>query len=151
MKNVKRVQRVVQIICALFSFLFVYTALSKLLQMENFIAVLSRIPFVKRAPVLVAYTVPVIELSIALMLFISGLEKTGLLFSAVLLAVFTLFILFMLVTQNHLPCSCGGVIGFMSWKQHFFFNLFCTLTALTAWKNAPLRNIQSSKTNFLFE
>jgi putative oxidoreductase len=31
-----------------------------------------------------------------------------------------------------LPCSCGGVISSMSWKQHLVFNVHCIAINIVA-------------------
>jgi hypothetical protein len=30
----------------------------------------------------------------------------------------------MISFDKNLPCSCGGIISKLSWKQHIIFNLF---------------------------
>jgi hypothetical protein len=43
---------------------------------------------------------------------------------------FTIYVGLMISFAPHLPCSCGGVIKQMSWKQHLTFNTFFTALAL---------------------
>jgi hypothetical protein len=43
---------------------------------------------------------------------------------------FTGYIFIMLKYSSYLPCSCGGVLSNMSWKQHFVFNLAFSALAL---------------------
>jgi putative oxidoreductase len=50
---------------------------------------------------------------------------------------FTFYILYMLLFEKHLPCSCGGVLKEMTWKQHLVFNLFFTAIAFTGLKILP--------------
>jgi phage shock protein PspC (stress-responsive transcriptional regulator) len=40
------------------------------------------------------------------------------------------YILLMLISDERLPCSCGGVLQQLSWKQHLIFNLFFLLLAV---------------------
>lgn len=48
--------------------------------------------------------------------------------SLVLMMAFTVYIGMALVgAWEKLPCGCGSVISSLSWKQHFFFNLFFLL------------------------
>jgi hypothetical protein len=117
---------------ALFILLFVYTATSKLMLLEHFETVLKTSPLIGGYARYVSVVLPVIELATALLLFFPGTRMRGLVLSLALMAVFTIYISYMLVFKEHLPCSCGGVIGRLSWKEHLFFNLILTIIAVTA-------------------
>jgi len=41
-----------------------------------------------------------------------------------LMVILTVYLALMLGTQQHLPCSCGGAIEGLTWRQHVLFNLF---------------------------
>ena len=120
----------VDTICYLLIFLFVYTAYSKLTDLSAFRQVISQSAFVKSNVVLISIAVPGIELLISVFLFFPRLKIHGLWLSALLLIIFTLYILHMLLTKSDLPCSCGGVIGKLGWKGHIVFNLVCIALAL---------------------
>jgi hypothetical protein len=45
------------------------------------------------------------------------------------MAAFTGYIGFMLLSNIELPCSCGGVISSLSWKNHLVFNILFLLLA----------------------
>jgi hypothetical protein len=47
-----------------------------------------------------------------------------------LMLIFTFYIAYMIGFAAQLPCSCGGVLKEMSWKQHLFFNIGFTLLSL---------------------
>jgi hypothetical protein len=36
--------------------------------------------------------------------------------------------------DKNLPCSCGGIISKLSWKQHILFNLFFIMLSITGIK-----------------
>jgi len=40
------------------------------------------------------------------------------------MAILTVYLALMLGTEKHLPCSCGGAIESLTWRQHILFNLF---------------------------
>jgi hypothetical protein len=83
------------------------------------------------------YAVPISEL-IAVVLLISGkFRKQGLYLSLGLLLIFTGYIsLVQLNYYGRIPCSCGGVIRYMTWNQHLFFNLFfIAITGIAIWLN----------------
>ena len=121
---------------AFFILLFVYTAISKLLAIESFIAVLSQLPLIKASPYFFGYTILLTELGIALLLFIPKCRSKGLLVSAFLMMLFTLYLGVLLLAQSNLPCSCGGIISSMGWETHLLFNTLCVVVALYAWRLA---------------
>src|SRR5690606_41617749 len=65
------------------------------------------------------------------LLFIPAFRKIGLYASFILIALFTGYLTYMIVFTPDLPCSCGGVLAALSWKQHIFFNLLFILLSLT--------------------
>ena len=69
------------------------------------------------------------ELLVAAGLFIPVTRKAALLGALILMGLFTIYIGYMILFTPHLPCSCGGVLKQMSWRQHFVFNIVFTLLA----------------------
>jgi hypothetical protein len=110
------------IISILLIFLFAYTGSSKLLDSKGFAAVLSKIPLIGRGAGIVAILLPLAELLIVLLLLFERTRLMGLYASLVLLSIFTVYLVYMVLAVPKLPCSCGGVISTMSWKQHIVFN-----------------------------
>jgi hypothetical protein len=119
----------VEIICFLLVLLFVYAALSKLFNYEDFKFQLHASPLIKSLAIPLSIILPVTELITAGMLVITITRKTGLILSFILLFVFTGYIVYMLLTQAHLPCSCGGVLKQLTWKEHIIFNSFFLVLA----------------------
>ena len=115
---------IVEIISALFILLFVYTAISKLLAYSNFKGTLGKSPLIAGFAPILSIILPLIELVVSLLLFIPRTRLRGLYGSLALMSLFTLYIAYMLAFTPDLPCSCGGVIRQMSWKQHLLFNSF---------------------------
>jgi len=118
--------------CCVYSlvFLFVYTATSKLSRYEIFQIQLERFPWIKHMAFIIAWVVPAVELAAAVLLLTRRARRAGLYISLALMILFTLYLAFMLGTEKHLPCSCGGVISSMSWGQHLVFNIFFTGIAI---------------------
>ena len=112
------------IIGGLFILLFTYTALSKLAGYARFRFVLSTAPLVHHYAGWIAAIIPAAELAIAALIFIPSTAKKGLIAGVCLLSVFTIYLVFMILTYPNLPCSCGGVIQQLSWQQHIAFNIF---------------------------
>src|SRR5690606_1000228 len=77
------------------------------------------------------YTLPILEIAVVLLLIIEGWRTLGLWLSALLMAAFTGYIgVALLGAWEKLPCGCGSVISGLSWKQHFWFNLFFLLLSI---------------------
>lgn len=115
---------IIEIICFLLIALFVYAAFSKLFTYTDFKNQLSRSPFIKEWPGTIAIVLPLAELLIATMLIVNVTRRAGLIISFIMLTLFTVYIIYMLVFEKNLPCSCGGVLKQLTWKQHLLFNLF---------------------------
>ena len=125
-------RKLVDLVAALFILVFVYTATSKLMQLEHFETVLKTSPLIGGYTRYLSVMLPAIELATAVLLFFPGTRMRGLVLSLALMILFTVYISYMLVFNEHLPCSCGGVIGRLSWKEHLFFNFILTVVAVTA-------------------
>lgn len=118
----KRFKLFAEVLKSLLVLLFVYTATSKLIDYPLFRGTLSQSPLLYQASGVIAIVLPVAELLIALLLVTPTTVKIGFQASFVLISLFSLYIAYMLITQNKLPCSCGGVLSIMTWKQHLVFN-----------------------------
>jgi len=109
----------------LFVALFVYTGSSKLMNLTAFEKVLSRSPLIAGFSEVLAWSVPVVEILISLLLIIPITKKLGLLAALGLMILFSGYLGYMILsmTDQELPCSCGGVLSLFSWQQHVWFNL----------------------------
>lgn len=118
-----------EIISALFIFLFVYTAVSKIIFRGSFAYVLSRSPLIGELSDFVSWAIPIVEIGISLLLIFPNFRRLGLLFAALLMSLFTLYIAYMLIFTPELPCSCGGVLKNLDWPEHLLFNICFTVIA----------------------
>lgn len=116
-------QRIIDIITTLFVFLFVYTAVSKLLDFDPIKIRAGFVPVLRPYAAIIGIVVPIVELLTVLLLVSRQTQLSGLIVSLVLMVVFTGYIGWMLFLEGELPCSCGGVISRMTWPQHFWFNV----------------------------
>jgi len=123
-----------EIIYPIFIFLFVYTAVSKIIDHDSFVAVLSKSPLLGEFNNFISWTIPLVEIAISLLLFIPNFRRIGLLLSALLMSLFTLYIAYMLLFTPALPCSCGGVLKNLGWKEHLVFNSCFTVLAFISWR-----------------
>ena len=118
-------------IAALLVFLFLYTGLSKYLDYQNFNTVLHRTPLINHYAGFVSVVLPAVELVVTILLIIPASRLIGLYCSLILLSMFTVYLIYMVSSRVDLPCTCGGVISQMSWKQHIIFNVvFVILSAI---------------------
>ncbi|TAL44069.1 MAG: hypothetical protein EPN92_09315 [Chitinophagaceae bacterium] len=120
----------VELIVALFILLFTYTSVSKLLHIDNFIHTLGKSPLFATWAGFTAWSVVFGEWLIALLLLYHPLRLLGLYASLILMSLFTIYIGYMISFSDRLPCSCGGILQQLSWKNHFLLNIFLTLLAV---------------------
>ena len=132
MKLTVRMQKVIlELICLLYILLFVYAAVSKLLDFENFQVQLGQSPLLSAFAGWLSWGVPLVELLIALLLLIQRLRFIGLLAAFSLMVMFTTYIIIILNFSSFVPCSCGGILEKMGWTEHLMFNIvFVVLAAV---------------------
>ena len=123
---------IIEIIAALFILLFIYTALSKSLQIESTINVLNQTPVFSIIAQEIAWGIVISEFIVSLLLFLPRTRITGLYCSGGLILGFTGYIAYMMAFVPDLPCSCGGVISEITWTQHLILNIFFLFLAVTA-------------------
>ncbi|WP_339887740.1 MauE/DoxX family redox-associated membrane protein [uncultured Flavobacterium sp.] len=123
---------VLEIISYLFVFLFIYASISKLLEFQNFQAQLGQSPLISAYTGFVSYAVLIIELGIAFLLVIPKTRYIALVASFTLMVMFTVYIIVILNYASFIPCSCGGILDNLHWKEHLIFNLIFTFLAALA-------------------
>src|SRR5688572_25545563 len=123
-----------EIISATFIFIFVYTAVSKIISHDSFAYVLRRSPLLGEFSNFVSWVIPAMEIMISLLFIIPKFRRTGLSLSASLMSLFTLYIGYMLLFTPELPCSCGGVMNSLGWQEHLVFNICLTGLAFIGWR-----------------
>lgn len=123
---------IVETICALFVMLFVYAAVSKLSEFQNFRAQLGQSPIISAYTGIISIAVPVLEIGIAFLLVIPRLRMLGLFSAVSLMILFTGYILIILNLSSYVPCSCGGILEHMGWTEHLIFNLIFVLLGIIA-------------------
>lgn len=114
----------------LLTLLFVYTATSKLIHLDTFQIRLERMPYIASYSPLISWSVPFLELVVAGLLWFPKYRLLALYSSLVLLGVFTFYIITVLTYSESIPCSCGGVISALGWKEHILLNSSFMVLAL---------------------
>lgn len=115
---------IVELAVVLFIILFLYTAISKIMDYEIFKEQLAESPVLAPFSKLIAIGLPIVEFLVTILLIIPKWRLKGLYSSLILMTSFTVYIVVLISFSTHLPCSCGGVLAEMSWKQHIVFNSF---------------------------
>jgi len=123
---------IVEFISALLIILFIYTGINKIMDYEKFKTEMGRSPFIQNMSQYIAILLPSGELVIALLLIIKRTRLVGFYVSFFIMSLFTGYIWLMLNYAYDLPCSCGGIISQMSWRNHLYFNTAFTVLAATA-------------------
>lgn len=125
--------------------LFTYAAVSKLLDYENFKMQLGQSPLLSAFASTIAWLVPAVEIAISLLLIFPKYRFTGLILSYSLMTMFTAYIYIILNYSAFVPCSCGGILEKLGWKEHLLFNIGFSLLSATA---AILENNKKYKCHY---
>ncbi len=121
---------VIEIIVLLYVLLFVYAAASKLLDFENFQVQLGQSPLISSFAGWLSWFVPLLELIIAALLLVHRTRLYGLYLSFLLMVFFTTYIFTILNYSASIPCSCGGILEKLDWKEHLWFNILFVILAV---------------------
>ena len=116
----------------LLAFIWTYTSLDKLFRFESSGKAFYNQPFPAELAEVLTYTVPILELLVALLLLFSVSRWWGYLSSILLLTVFTTYVgLIWVGAFPRVPCNCAGLLEAMGWEAHFWMNL--GLTGIAIW------------------
>jgi hypothetical protein len=110
----------------LYTVLYVYAAISKLLDFESFGVQLGQSPLVGSFAAILSYAVPALEIILAIALSVARSRMLALYGSYALMCLFTAYIVIMLHYSPFVPCSCGGILESMGWDAHLLFNVTFT-------------------------
>lgn len=130
--NTRFKKNIVEIIYFLYILLFVYAALSKLVDFENFKAQIGQSPLLSPFADFISVFVIVVEIIISILLGISRTKYIALWCAVALMSMFTVYIIIILNYVSFIPCSCGGILEKLGWHEHLIFNLVFLLMAAAA-------------------
>lgn len=128
MRNILSTSR--QFLIYFFIILFVYAAVSKLTDFENFQVQVAQSPLLSAFATFIAYTTVIGELVIALMLCFNKSRLLGLYLFLGFMTAFTVYIFLILNYSPFVPCSCGGVLEDLGWWEHLWFNVVVCLVTV---------------------
>lgn len=127
--NGKYRELTINVVSLLFVLLFVYAAISKLLDFETFTVQLAQSPILSAYAGNIAWLIPAIEIALSLMLMVPRFRIRALYAAFTLMVMFTVYIYIILNFSEFIPCSCGGVLEKLSWTQHLIFNVVFIILA----------------------
>lgn len=113
---------IIEAILVLNLILFLYTGISKIIEYSEFKEQLADSPILGFAAAPIALILPWMEFAIVLMLIVPRWRLKGFYATLTLMVLFTAYIIGLFSIDKELPCSCGGIIALLSWKQHLMFN-----------------------------
>lgn len=103
--------------------LFLYTAFNKLAGYGSFKDQIALSPILEPFAGVIAWLLPLMELVTATLLFFPKWRLIGLYAACGLMVMFSIYITALFIYDDKLPCSCGGIIDLLSWRQHLILNL----------------------------
>jgi len=119
-----------EIITYFFIILFGYTGIAKLMEIHSFKDQLASSPMLGQLAGLITWALPISEILLAIALFIPVSRLKALYATAILMTLFTAYVITLLFMDNHLSCSCGGIIEELTPKQHVVFNSACVILSV---------------------
>jgi len=140
---------IITIITSLVILLFMYTAISKLLDYNKFVFQmrLTPIPSIWYIAPVLGIVLPILELVLIALIFFDRTRLIGFWASLILMFLFEGYIFWMKLVEYRtgvkLPCTCGGIISKMSWTTHFIFNALFIVLMIIAIKK--IKDLKKSK------
>jgi len=124
--------RTSELISYFFVVLFCYASFSKILDFENFQLQIAQSPILSAYAGFISYGVLGAEFLAAGLLLYPKWRTYGLSASLALMVMFTTYIYLILNYSDFIPCSCGGILEKLGWREHLLFNAACILLAIVA-------------------
>lgn len=122
---------IIETIVVMYTILFLYTAIAKLMDYGVFKEQLAASPILAPVSTLIAVGLPWFEILVTVLLVVPRWRLKGFYASLFLMTSFTIYIAATLAFSEHIPCSCGGIIAELSWTQHLIFNTVFIGLAIT--------------------
>lgn len=120
----------IEIISFLFVLLFTYAAFVKLFDYQKFTIQVGQSPLLAGFGGVVPWAVIGSELIVSFLFAFPRLRMMALFGALMLMTMFTVYIIAILNFSPYVPCSCGGILEWLGWREHLFFNTAFILLAL---------------------
>lgn len=117
-------QKVSDILVAPLILILFYTAAMKFIDHGSFESNLHQSPWtlIANNRFWFSWALPIVEIITTFCLIISRYRLIGFVLSTLLFAAFTSYLSYFILQKIHLPCSCGGIIAYLNWRQHVLLN-----------------------------
>jgi uncharacterized membrane protein YphA (DoxX/SURF4 family) len=146
-------QVMLECISALLILLFLYASVSKFLDFKTFIKEMNNQPLPNSWTPFLVWFIPCSEILLSVALIFERTRLLGLYGSLVLMGLFTIYATLILVhVFSYVPCSCGGVIKRLTWRQHLVLNLFfvtLSVVGVIAQRRKSFHSIVPTKNSFV--
>jgi uncharacterized membrane protein YphA (DoxX/SURF4 family) len=113
---------IIEIIAFLFVLLFLYAAMNKILDYQKFTVQIGQSPLLTGFGSSIPWLVITFEVLISILLVLPRLRLVGFFASFSLMTMFTAYIWAILTFSSSIPCSCGGILEKLGWREHLIFN-----------------------------
>lgn len=114
---------------------FVYTAGSKVLDMEATRNAFMNQPIPKWMAMGLVYIIPSVEFVSGILLLVPKARKIGFGIAVVLMGLFTGYVALVLTgIFGRIPCSCGGIVSTLGWSEHLVLNIVLLALAVGGFK-----------------
>lgn len=123
---------IIEVICFVYIVLFLYAAVTKLLDFENFQVQIGQSPLLSAYASWISWLVVFTEVLISLLLIFPQTRALALWAAFNLMLMFTIYIFIILQYSSYVPCSCGGILEKMTWEIHLVFNCIFVVLATIA-------------------
>jgi len=122
---------IITIISSSLTLFFIYVGVSKYSDFSRFIYDMHNQPIPKQLSNSIIWLLPPLEILIAIFLLLDKTVLIGLYTSVFTMIVFTLYSAAVLAKYfENIPCSCGGIIRGLTWKQQLFLTSFICLISI---------------------
>ncbi|WP_373521220.1 MauE/DoxX family redox-associated membrane protein [Aquiflexum sp.] len=109
---------------------FAYTASSKWIDWYGTQSAFYNQIFPNWTAEILMFSIPPLELFLAISLLIPSTRKVAFAASLVLMVIFTIYVgLIMTGIFGRIPCSCGGIISALGWEEHLLMNILLVVIA----------------------
>jgi hypothetical protein len=122
-------QLIIKTIAIAIAFVLFYAGISKVLEINKFFSQLEKSPLIPYGYSKIAGITTLVMEFVAFYFICKGKIRLSLLMSFGLMFFFSVYIGYLLYFSYYVPCSCGGILGDMSWTKHLIFNTFLTVLA----------------------
>jgi putative oxidoreductase len=146
-------QILLECISALLIMLFLYASLSKFLDFHTFTGEMNNQPLPNSWTPFLVWFIPCSEILMCIALLFERTRLIGFYAALFFMSLFTIYSIFIILNFfGRIPCSCGGVIKRLTWRQHIVLNLFfvgLSISGIVLQRRKFIKSITIIKNSFV--